>query len=83
MPHTMGEGAVNCKNLVLQEGEEDTGPCLTESTNESRRQQRASKVIEFIEGKYKALKSERGPYWVAAEEFCPRLFTRTYQKFRL
>ena len=29
------------------------------------------KAIEFIERKYKTLKSERGPDWVAAEEFCP------------
>ena len=49
----------------------DAGPCLTESKNESRGQQRASKVIEFIEGKCKAFKSERSPDWVAAEDFCP------------
>lgn len=39
--------------------------------NESRGQQRVNKAIEFIEGKYKALESERGPDWVAVKDFCP------------
>ena len=48
----------------------DAGPCLTALKNESRGQQRVSKAIEFIEGKYKAPKNERGPDWVATEDFC-------------
>ena len=56
---------------LLQGGGRHAGPCLTESKNESQGQQRVSKVIEFMEGKYKALKSERGPDQVAAEDFCP------------
>ena len=55
---------------MLQECGRDAGPCLTESMNESLGKQRVRKAIEFIEGKYKALKSERGPNWVAAEDFC-------------
>ena len=58
------------ENLLLQEGGRDAGPCLTEWKNKSPGQRRASKAIEFIEGKYKALKSERGPDQVAAEDFC-------------
>ena len=41
---------------------------------------RVSKAIEFIEGKYKALKSERGPDWVATEDFCPYIFGGSYHK---
>ena len=54
---------------LLQEGERDAGPCLVESKTESLKW-RVSKVIEFVEGKYTALKSERGPNWVAAEDCC-------------
>ena len=56
---------------MLQKGGRETGPCLTELKSESHEQQRGSKAIEFIERKYKALKSERGPHWVATKDFCP------------
>ena len=48
---------------MLQEGGRDACPCLIESKNESRGQQSGQRhrVIEFIEGKYEALESERGP----------------------
>ena len=48
----------------------DAGPCLTESKNESRGQERVSEASELIEGRYKALKSERGSDWGASEDFC-------------
>ena len=54
------------QNNLFQERGRDIGPCVMELKNESRRQQRVSKAIEFIEGKHKTLKSERGPDCVAA-----------------
>ena len=59
------------ENLLLQEGGRDAGPCPAESRNESHGQQRVSKATECIEGKCRALKSERGRQGVAAEDFRP------------
>lgn len=51
-------------------GGRDTGPYIMELKKESCRQQKVSKVIEFIEWKYKALESEKGPDCVATKDFC-------------
>lgn len=65
------------KKEVLQTGRREAGPCLPELKNESHGQQRVSKGIRFTEAKDKALKCDRGSYWVATKDFYPWLVIRT------
>lgn len=54
-------------------GWEDAGACLTESKDECRgwMTTEGEQGHRFIEGKCKVLRSERGPDWVVAGDFCP------------